>query len=339
MKIVVLAGGLSPERDVSLSSGALIANALMESGHDVMLLDLFFGTDSRRFPSVYHNQKEGIQFSYAIPSTAPDLDAIRRESANPGSMIGPGVLELCREADSVFLALHGSIGENGQLQATLDIHGIHYTGTGYVGSLLAMDKDLSKTLMCANSISTPAWRLVHLDEKQDFRWVSYPCVVKPCSCGSSVGVSMAYNPSQLQLALEAARKYESMVLIEQKIVGREFSVGILDGKALPVIEIQPLSGFYDYENKYQQGMTREICPAEIPDSLRELLQEQAEKVHQILRLGFYSRVDFLVDEKGNPWCLEANTLPGMTPQSLLPQEAAAIGISYRELCERIAFCK
>ena len=150
---------------------------------------------------------------------------------------------------------------------------------------------------------------------------------------------MADTPKELEAALDAARKYEDMVLIEEKITGREFSVGILNGKALPVIEIRPLSGFYDYENKYQQGMTEEICPAQISVSLRELLQAQAEKVHQILRLGFYSRVDFLVDEQGRPYCLEANTLPGMTPQSLLPQEAAAQGISYRELCERIAFSK
>ena len=150
---------------------------------------------------------------------------------------------------------------------------------------------------------------------------------------------MADTPKELEAALDSARKYEDMVLIEEKITGREFSVGILNGKALPVIEIRPLSGFYDYENKYQQGMTEEICPAQISVSLRELLQAQAEKVHQILRLGFYSRVDFLVDEQGRPYCLEANTLPGMTPQSLLPQEAAAQGISYRELCERIAFSK
>ena len=339
MKIVVLAGGLSPERDVSLSSGALIANALMESGYEVMLLDLFFGTDSRDFPPVYHSHKDSVQFSYQIPSAAPDLEAIRAESKTPHSLIGPGVLEICREADSVFLALHGSIGENGQLQAVLDTHGIRYTGTGYTGSLLAMDKDLSKTLMRANGVSTPDWRLVRLSGPQDFSWVPYPCVVKPCSCGSSVGVSMADTPKELEAALDAARKYEDMVLIEEKITGREFSVGILNGKALPVIEIRPLSGFYDYENKYQQGMTEEICPAQISVSLRELLQAQAEKVHQILRLGFYSRVDFLVDEQGRPYCLEANTLPGMTPQSLLPQEAAAQGISYRELCERIAFSK
>ena len=144
MKIVVLAGGLSPERDVSLSSGALIANALMESGCEVMLLDLFFGADSRDFPPVYHSQKDGVQFSYRIPTAAPDLEAIRAESKTPNSLIGPGVLEICREADSVFLALHGSIGENGQLQAVLDTHGIRYTGTGYTGSLLAMDKTFPK---------------------------------------------------------------------------------------------------------------------------------------------------------------------------------------------------
>ncbi len=236
----------------------------------------------------------------------------------------------------VFLALHGSIGENGKFQAVFDINGIQYTGTGYVGSLLAMDKDLSKKLMSSNNVLTPKWKYVDLQMETDFNDISYPCVVKPCSCGSSVGVTMVEVPSELNDAIKFAKRYENFVIVEEKIIGREFSVGILNGEALPVIEIKPLTGFYDYKNKYQKGLTEEICPANISNELCCLLQNDALRVHTLLRLGFYSRIDFIVDPNNNAYCLEANTLPGMTPTSLLPQEALANGIPYSDLCEKIA---
>lgn len=334
MRIVVLAGGLSPERDVSLSSGALIANALIENGHAVMLLDLYLGVRGD-IPPVYKDRSSSKRYHYSVPETEPDLEDIGRRADNEGSLMGRGVLELCREADRVFLALHGSIGENGQLQALLDIHGISYTGTGYAGSFLAMDKDISKKLMAAQGIPTAGWRYLDLREEVPAN-LTLPCVVKPCSCGSSVGISIAETASQLRQALDAARKYEDFIIVEDKIEGREFSVGILGGEALPPIEIKPLSGFYDYKNKYQQGLTQEICPAQVTPALLQLLQDSALAVHKLLRLGFYSRVDFMVDAAGTAYCLEANTLPGMTPTSLLPQEALAAGISYNRLCERIA---
>lgn len=335
MKIVVLAGGLSPERDVSLASGALISNALIAKGHDVMLLDLYLGTNNPDIEPVCINAGTGHRFSYTVPETEPDLEAIRARVPHQDTLIGEGVLALCGEADAVFLALHGSIGENGKLQAVLDVHGIRYTGTGYIGSLLAMDKDLSKRLMAAAHILTPAWQRLDLQANEIPASVSYPCVVKPCSCGSSVGVTMAQNAEDLQNALVLARKYEDTVIIEERIEGREFSVGILAGRALPVIEIKPVTGFYDYKNKYQKGLTEEICPAELSPEMRELLQSSALRVYETLRLGFYSRVDFIVDKFGRAHCLEANTLPGMTPTSLLPQEASAEGIPYEELCEQI----
>ncbi len=335
MKIIVLAGGLSPERDVSLSSGALISNALIESGHDVMLLDLFLGTENKNIEPVYKNKSSDFKFSFHVSEHEPDLNALR-ESVDFCGEIGNGVIELCKEADKVFMALHGAAGENGQLQALFDLNGIKYTGTGYVGSLLAMDKDISKRIMRDNGILTADWKYVNLKEENDFCNVKYPCVVKPCSCGSSVGVTIVENPSELSDAIEFAKKYEDSVIIEDKIVGREFSVGVLDSKALPVIEIKPLSGFYDYKNKYQQGLTKEICPADISRDIESLLQNNAERVHRSLRLGFYSRVDFIVDKNGKAYCLEANTLPGMTPTSLLPQEALAAGISYNDLCGKIA---
>lgn len=336
MKIVVLAGGLSPEREVSLSSGTLISNALMENGHDVMLLDLYLGENNHDIKPIYHNNKSDFRFTYTVSEQEPDLEEIKKSVKNTGGLIGNGVIELCKQADIVFLALHGAAGENGQLQAVFDLNEIKYTGTGYAGSLLAMDKDLSKRVMRDNGILTADWEYIDIKNNNDFSSISYPCVVKPCSCGSSVGVTIVENETQLNAAVEYAKAYENFVVIEDKIEGREFSVGILNGEALPPIEIRPLNGWYDYKNKYQAGLTQEICPADVSGEICALLQKSALKVHKALRLGYYSRVDFILDDKGRAYCLEANTLPGMTPTSLLPQEAAAAGISYNELCNLIA---
>ncbi len=335
MRIIVLAGGLSPERDVSLSSGSLIANALIENGHDVMLLDLFLGNDNKEILPVYRNKNSKYRFNYIVPEHEPDLTAIKSAVISNNDFIGNGVIDLCKDADVVFLGLHGSIGENGQLQAVFDMYGINYTGTKYIGSLLAMDKDISKKLMRENGILTADWQYIKLNEHNDFINIKYPCVVKPCSCGSSIGVTIVENKNQLNCAIDYAKKYEEYVIIEDKIEGREFSVGILNGKTLPVIEIKPLRGFYDYKNKYQKGLTEEICPADISDEMSQILQNNALAVHNTLRLGFYSRIDFILDDNHNAYCLEANTLPGMTPTSLFPQEALAAGISYRELCNII----
>ncbi|MCC8073095.1 MAG: D-alanine--D-alanine ligase [Clostridiales bacterium] len=336
MKIVVLAGGLSPERDVSLSSGVLISNALIENGHDVMLLDLFFGENNKSIEPIFRNKNSDFRYEYKIPEKEPDLDAVKNMLPQQKSLIGKGVIEICGSADIVFLALHGAAGENGQIQALFDLYSIKYTGTGYVGSLLAMDKDLSKKMMKNSGIKTADWKYFVLKNNSGFDDIKYPCVVKPCSCGSSVGVKIVENEAQLKTAVDEAKKYEDCIVIEDKIEGREFSVGILNGKALLPIEIKPLSGFYDYKNKYQQGLTQEICPADIDSEQLEILQKSALKVHNVLRLGYYSRVDFILDENNNAYCLEANTLPGMTPISLLPQEALAQGISYNELCNMIA---
>jgi D-alanine-D-alanine ligase len=345
LKIIVLAGGLSPERDVSLSSGALIANALLENGHTVMLLDLYLGCGLNDAAPAWQNGAGGRAFHYTVPAGEPDLARLREQSGNGDSQIGPGVLDWCRQADVVFLALHGSIGENGQIQSVFDTFGIRYTGTGYIGSLLAMDKDLSKQLMRAAGIQTADWLCLERGANRDglpagsqipAADIHFPCVIKPCSCGSSVGVAMADSPAELQAALTAAWLYEDRVLVEDRITGREFSVGVLDGVALPVIEIIPKAGFYDYQNKYQAGLTDEICPADLSPAHTQALQDAALAVHRTLRLGFYSRIDFMLDATGTPYCLEANTLPGMTPTSLLPQEAGAAGILYNELCERIA---
>jgi len=337
MKLAVIAGGLCPERDVSLSSGSLIANALIENGHSVCLLDLYEGTRDP-FESLFYSLRSDKRYSYDVPKCEPDLIQLIKEMGNGNLLIGRNVIEICKSVDLAFLALHGDIGENGKLQAVFDIFGIKYTGTGYKGSLLAMDKDISKQLMVQNDILTPAWKLTDTesgDMYQDIAGIGLPCVIKPCSCGSSVGVSLVKSADELDSAIEYVKKYEKHALIEKMIEGRELSVGILDSQALPAIEIIPNEGFYDYKNKYQHGFTKEICPAGIPSETMRRLQDTALSVHKALHLGSYSRIDFILDAAGDIYCLEANTLPGMTPTSLLPQEAAAAGISYNELCERI----
>lgn len=338
MKIVVLAGGLSPERDVSLSSGSLIANALRNKGHKVLLLDVYEGIDANEsdFEDLFKDNT-GSAYSYVVPEFEPDLSDIKARNNNGDALIGQNVLKICQTADVVFIALHGAMGENGQIQAVFDVMGIKYTGTGYIGSLLAMDKDLTKRLLQQAEVPTAEWLIY-----SDLMSVQYvadhiglPCVVKPCSAGSSIGVTIAKNIEELERAVITAQKIEQKILIEKMIPGREFSVGILNGKALPVIEIIPKEGFYDYKNKYQSGLTNEICPANLSENDAKRVQGIALKVHDILQLGTYSRIDFIQDENGEFICLEANTLPGMTPTSLIPQEALVEGISYEEFCNRI----
>ncbi len=338
MKITVLAGGLSPERDVSLSSGALIAASLIRSGHDVALVDVYEGINSSC--EIEELFTRVAPKPYKVSESEPDLPAIIKRNGGRRELVGPRVTELCRAADVVFIALHGAMGENGQLQAMLDIYGIKYTGSGYDGSLLAMDKELTKKLIAAEGVPTAegiCGRSCEIDAERVLREVGLPCVVKPCDCGSSVGVSIVNSEVELEAALSLARGFGERVVVEKMIKGREFSVGILDGVALPAIEIIPKEGFYDYKNKYQGGKTVEVCPAELTEEEAKAAAETAARVFSILRLRGYSRIDLILEEKsGVFYCLEANTLPGMTPTSLLPQEAAAAGIGYDELCEKIA---
>ena len=339
MKIAVLAGGFSPEREVSLTSGSLIANALQKKGHAVVLVDAYLGLDLDNIDSIDRIFTSDTAYSYRVSEVEPDLESLKERSGMGNALIGKNVISVCKAADIVFLALHGASGENGQIQATLDSYGIRYTGSGYVGSLLAMDKDISKKLLLTAGIRCPNGKTV-LSDSIDFdeieREVGYPAVIKPCSCGSSVGISMADNRDELERALRLAAKYEERILVEKRIIGREFTIGVLDGMPLPPIEIIPKVGFYDYKNKYQEGFTEEICPAKISECEIKEMGEIALRAFFALRLRDYARFDFIQDTSGYFWCLEANTLPGMTPTSLLPQEAAACGISYGTLCVKIA---
>lgn len=249
---------------------------------------------------------------------------------------GPNVLALCRKADIVYMALHGADGENGKVQAAFDLLGIRYTGSGCVGSAVAMDKGLSKKIFLEAGIPTPKGFSVRKGQSGDLpEDMAYPIVVKPCCGGSSVGVSMVQSAEEYETALQTAFRYEDEVVVEECIKGREFSAGVLGEESLPIIEIIPKAGFYDYETKYQPGMAMDVCPAELSEEKTKEMQNFAKRVYDELKLEVYGRIDFLMDADGNLFCLEANTLPGMTPTSLLPQEAAAIGMDYGTLCEKI----
>ena len=338
MKITVLAGGLSHEREVSLSSGSLIAGALIRKGYEVCLVDLYTGKAIDG--SVPAFTRDPIE-PYRVSRTVPDLEALKVSTGNGDRRIGEGVPALCHAADAVFIALHGDVGENGQLQAFLDMEGIPYTGSGYAGSLLAMDKDLTKQMLTRAGVTNAPWVYCDLScgveatADRIERELGYPVVIKPCSGGSSVGVSMPENRTELTAAIEKAARYESTLMAERRIMGRELTVSYLGGEVLPAVEIIPLEGFYDYENKYQAGKTTEICPAPLTEDEVAALESATRRGFEALRLRGYARFDFILDESGTPWCLEANTLPGMTPTSLLPQAAAAVGISYDDLCERM----
>ena len=343
MNIAVLAGGLSPERNVSLSSGSLISAALRRKGHAVVMLDVYEGIDDiGNDPlALFSTSDTDVKTVGSAAPTAADIDMIRERNGNRRELIGPNVIKLCKMADVVFLALHGDMGENGQLQATLDVFDITYTGSGYDGSLLAMNKHVAKQLMRHNGILTADWEVFYAGDREDkideiIEKIGFPCIVKPCSCGSSVGVSMVNDREELKDALSLAAEYESCMLVEKRIFGREITQGFVDGKALPPVEIIPKCGFYDYANKYVANATEEICPATISNELLERVSKATEKCFKALHLKDYARIDYIIDENEDFWCLEANTLPGMTPTSLLPREAAAVGIDYDSLCEKLA---
>lgn len=351
MKIVVLAGGISTERDVSLSSGSLIYKCLKERGHQAVLLDVFLGYDGDDAEDIFEKEVDWAAETGHVSEESPDIGQVKALRPDwKKNFFGPNVISICQAADVVFMGLHGENGENGRIQACFDLMGVCYTGTDYVSSALCMDKGLAKELFAFHGIPTPqGFRLkrsgleAHLKNQanggkicaEDGAEIPLPLVVKACNGGSSVGVCIVREEREYEAALREAFRYDGEVIVERYIKGREFSVGVMEGRALPVIEIAPKQGFYDYKNKYQAGSTVETCPAEIPPEKTDEMKRWAEKVFRILRLKNYARMDFMMSEAGEIFCLEANTLPGMTPTSLLPQEAAAEGVSFGELCEKI----
>ena len=341
MKIVVLAGGLSTERDVSFMTGDMVAKALRENGHQVIVLDVFMGYSDKKedITGIFDRSEEVSVKVEGIPEVAPDLAKVKASRKDQSdNFFGPNVIEICQEADIVFMALHGENGENGKIQAVFDLFGVKYTGTGYLGSALAMDKGMAKKLFEHSRIPCPKGAAMKKENRTDdveTLGISLPCVVKPCCGGSSIGVSIAHTKEEFKAALDEAFRWENELIIEEYVEGREFSVGVIDFKALPVIEIAPVVGFYDYKNKYKAGSAVETCPADLPEEVSTKMQYYAEQVARVLGLDTYSRTDFLLNKKNEIFCLEANTLPGMTPTSLLPQEANVVGMNFNQLCEKL----
>ena len=335
MNITVLTGGLSTERDVAISSGGKIAKALRSKGHKVVFLDVYLGYEGDKTPAELFSENSDIISSKSIAEDIPNLEAVKAMRSDKGAcFLGKNVIEICRYADISFFALHGGEGENGKLQAAFDILGLKYTGTGYLSAALAMDKGISRALFKQHKVKIAEGEIFKKGESTD-GWDIFPCVVKPCSGGSSVGIARADNRDEFNAAVNDAFSFEDEIVVEQFIEGREFSVGVLGDEVLPPIEIIPTTGFYDYKSKYQAGLTVDECPAKITEAEDKTLRESAYAAFKTLGLQAYARMDFILTESGEAYCLEANALPGMTPTSLLPQEAEVVGMDFAALCDKI----
>jgi D-alanine-D-alanine ligase len=325
MKIAVLFGGTSEERDVSIASAAQVIPALRGLGHEVVAVDTASGrlsgpAEQRLLTSGVGPQPPSGSALAGMKQAAPVLAA---ETAD------------IRDVDVVFLALHGGAGEDGRIQAVLDLAGLAYTGSNHIASATAMDKDLSKRLFRAAGVPTAKWRMAPVTAHEIAGTLGWPVAVKPNKQGSTVGLSVVRGPDELPAAISLAQRFDDEVMVERYIPGRELTVGVLEGRALPVGEIIAPGGVFDYQAKYQAGGAREIFPADLPPETAARVQELAVRAHAALKLGAYSRIDFRMDAQGGIWCLEANSLPGMTAASLLPQAARAAGIGFPELLERI----
>lgn len=325
MKIAVLLGGTSEERDVSIASGSQVFRALRSAGHEVVAVDTARGT-------LQGDDERRLLESGVAPAPPTDEELRRLRAGNPMALAANPAL---RDADVVFLALHGGTGEDGTLQAILDYGGIIYTGSGQLGSAMAMDKDIAKRLFEGAGVPTAPWLMAPADAERVERELGYPLVVKPSKQGSTVGLSMVKRREELETALAEAARFDDEVMLEKFVPGREFTVGILADEPLSVGEIIIKGEIFDYESKYQSGGAQEIFPADLPEEVTERIQDLGLRAHRALKLRDYSRVDFRLDPEGNLWCLEVNTLPGMTSASLLPQSARASGIDFEELCEQI----
>jgi D-alanine-D-alanine ligase len=325
MKIAVLFGGTSEERDVSIASAAQVIPALRDLGHEVVAIDTATG---RLPPDV-----EQKMLTTGVGPEPPSRTALSnmRESAltlttNAGDI---------RDVDVVFLALHGGAGEDGRVQAVLDLAGLAYTGSNHIASATAMDKDLSKRLFRAARVPTADWLMAPVLAYDVGESLGWPVVVKPNKQGSTVGLTIVRQADDLADAIVRAERFDNEVMVERFVPGRELTVGILDGAALPVGEIFPKGEVFDYESKYQKGGAREVFPAELSEEKAAEVQRLALLAHAALKLGVYSRIDFRMDAEGRFWCHEANSLPGMTSGSQLPQAARAAGIDFPKLVERI----
>ena len=325
MKIAVLFGGTNSERDVSVASGSQVIAALRDRGHEVIAVEASQG--------VLLPVDEQRVLTERIDRSPPGQAEV--SESNLPAIIANASLE---NLDLIFLAMHGGIGEDGTVQGLLALSGIPYTGSNALGSALAMDKDVAKRLFLAAGVPTPRWLMAPARLEDVAQQLGFPVIVKPNREGSTVGLSLVTAAEQVEDAVATASGFGGQVMLERYIPGRELTVGILDDVALAVGEIIPESGdIFDYTAKYQSDAAQEIFPADLDQRTTLRIRELALVAHRALKLSSYSRVDFRMDPDGTPWCLEVNTLPGLTAASLLPKSAAAVGIDFPDLCERI--CK
>ena len=326
MRITVLTGGTSSERDVAIASAVQVIAALRSRGHAVAVVDTARG--------FIPEAEESRLLSGSVGKSPPAIEEL--VALERGVLLsGLAGLPVVRDAEVIFLALHGGRGEDGTLQAVLDVVGVPYTGSGALGSGLAMNKDIAKRLFRIAGVPTAEWLMAPVSGDEAGSRLGWPLVVKPCKQGSTVGLTLVKDPKGYPAAVELAGRYDAEVMIEAFVPGRELTVGILEESALAVGEIIPKHELFDYECKYTPGMSREIFPADLYPSVAAECGRLGIVAHQALKLGGYSRVDFRLTPEGKLVCLEVNALPGMTATSLLPQSAAAVGISFAELCERV----
>jgi len=326
MRVTVLTGGATAERAVAFAGAAQVVAALRSRGHQVYTVDTVTGLLSA--------EDEARLLSGTVarePPSVAELDQRERE------MLADGLAQLpvVQGADVLFLNLHAGRGEGGTLQAILDVIGVPYTGSGPLASALAMDKDLSKRLFRDAGVPVPAWFMTPASAQDVSTALGWPVIVKPSKQGSTVGLTLVQQAKDLDAAVRFAAQHDDEVLVEQFIPGRELTVGVLGDVPLPVGEIFPKHELFDYECKYTPGMSEEIFPAKLDTKLARSLQSLALTAHRALKLGGYSRIDFRLSPDGDIFCLEANTLPGVTRTSLFPQAARAAGIEFPELCERL----
>lgn len=330
MKIAVIYGGISTERNVSIAGGRAVIEALRSKGHEVIPIDPALGADIERKAELLTSNIEQY-------STIEELAQF-----NPKNIIDCVASNLFDGVQCAFLVLHGKYGEDGTIQSLLNLRGIPYTGSGLQASAIAMDKITSKNIFVANRIITPAWDLLHPSdaEDEDFllqlrKILGKNIVIKPADSGSTIGLTIVKDSTfeDLSAAINKAAKYSSNIIAERYIEGREITVGIIDGKTLPIIEIVPNEEFYDYKHKYSKGHTKYICPAEFSSDIENFIQNMAVSAYNALGCSNVARVDFILDKDGQPYCLEVNTIPGFCSTSLVPMAAKQLGVDFADLCE------
>lgn len=328
MNIVVLCGGNSTEREVSINSGSMVCEALRKKNHNAILMDVYFGLED-----IDIFEKSASE--YDVESVKKNIQSLSdKVSEDRRSFFGNNVIEICQKADIVFMALHGKNGEDGKCQAAFDLYGIKYTGSGHLASAIGMDKGVTKQIFMSKGVPTAKSVWIKKGESTDLKdyGMKVPVVVKACNGGSSVGVVLVHQENEYEDAVKTCFELDNQILVEDFIKGREFSIGVINKKALPVVEIIPRDGWYDYKNKYN-GATEEVCPANLNDELTKKIQKVAEDACNAIGCEPYARADVMMDADGNMFCLEVNTLPGMTATSLVPQEAKAVGMDFPTLCD------